>query len=110
MPDPARLPPILADLLERFAARAEVPADADRAAADHAVAAYFAAHPVPESLRREFGARYRDSLATLDVSHLAAASERLTGEAALARTKAAPGAGPKGALAYFAARATLDED
>lgn len=97
-------------LLERFAERAEIPARADRAATDRAVAAYFEAHPVPADLKRDFGARYREGLANLDVQGLSQASLQLTGEDPIAKAKAAPGHGPKGALAFFAAKAKLEGD
>lgn len=102
--DPDALPPALLDLLTRFSARAQVPQDADHEAANHAVAAYFAAHPVPESLKRDFGARYRAMLTDLDPEALAQASLQLSGEQALAKTKAPPAPGPKGALAFFMAK------
>jgi len=102
--DPDALPPALLDLLTRFSARARVPSDADHEVANRAVAAYFAANPVPESLKRDFGARYRTMLTELDPDAIAQASLQLTGQEALAKTKAPPGDGPKGALAFFIAK------
>lgn len=110
MPDLARLPHPLVVLLQRFADRAQVPEGADREVADAAVAAYFDKHPIPESLKRDFGTRYRETLANLDVAGLSQAALQLTGEDPIAKTKAAPGAGPRGALAYFAARSAVDGD
>lgn len=108
--DPARLPRPLFVLLERFAERAKIPPEADREAADRAVAAYFEAHPIPPSLKRDFGARFRETLANLDVQALSQAALQLTGEDPIAKTKAAPTEGPKGPLAYFAARAETDKE
>lgn len=102
--DLGQLPGPLSDLLARFSARAELPPEAGRAESEAAVAAYFGAHPIPERLKRDFGAHYRAMLTELDHDALAQAALHLTGEAPIAKTKAAPAEGPKGALAYFAAR------
>ena len=105
--DPARLPGGLTALLLSFAARAQVPPGADRAAADRAVAAYFLAHPVPEGLTRDFGARYRAMLTDVDPGALAAAYARIAPER-VALTKEAPAKdGLRGALGFFAAKDAL---
>jgi hypothetical protein len=106
--------PALAGLLARFAARAGLPPDADRATAEAAVAAYFAERPLPADLTAAFRRRYRAYLATPDGDEAAAiarAAERLEGTPPLARAKAPPAPGPKGPLAYFAAhRGTRPRD
>lgn len=93
-------PPLMA-LLARFAARAGLARDADRAAAESAVARYFEQHPLPERLTQRFGQLYREDL----LGALSAAADL-----ALPKTKAPASDGPKGPLAYFAARAELEED
>lgn len=105
--DPAQLPGGLAELLVRFAARAQVPDGADRPTADARVAAYFAQHPVPEALKRDFGARYRAMLTDLDPSALADAYARIAPDR-VPLTKEAPAKdGLRGALGFFAAQEKL---
>ncbi len=108
--DLAGLPPALLTLLANFSIRANIEPDADRTTAEAGVAAYFEAHPISESLKRDFGLEYRGMLSTLDSEDIAQAALQITGSAAIAKTKQAPAEGPKGALAFFAARAAADED
>lgn len=107
--DLSALPPALLAMLANFSIRADIDTDADRETANAAVAVYFEAHPVPASLKRDFGLKYRGMLSTLDSEGIAEAALQLTGDAAIAKTKQPPGPGPKGALAFFAARAADDE-
>ena len=105
--DSAQLPGGLQDMLVRFAARAQVPDGADRAAADAAVAAYFAEHPVPERLKRDFGARYRAMLTDLDPSALAEAWARIAPERVPLTKEPPVKDGLRGALGFFAAKDKL---